>query len=90
MTRPATPAISPFLIVSNVEQTIAFYCEKLGLKTTFQTPDQDPFFAIVLRDGAQIFFKADAKVTPLPEPQTPSVDEMGRLCLRAGSRCSCR
>ena len=63
MTRPTTQAISPFFIVSNVDQTIAFYGDQLGFETRFQQPDRNPFFAIVGRDGAQIFLKS-AKVTP--------------------------
>ncbi len=66
MTRATTTAISPFFIVSNVDRTIAFYCEKLGFETTFQEPDRNPFFAIIRRDGAQLFFKSDGDVTPLP------------------------
>jgi catechol 2,3-dioxygenase-like lactoylglutathione lyase family enzyme len=66
MTRPTTTAISPFFIVSNVERTIAFYRDKLGFETTFQEPDQNPFFAIIVRDGAQLFVKSDGAVTPLP------------------------
>ena len=57
MTRPTTPAISPFFIVSNVNQTIAFYRDKLGFETRFQEPDRNPFFAIVGRDGAQLLVK---------------------------------
>ena len=66
MTRPTTQAISPFFIVSNVDQTIAFYRDKLGFETRFQQPDQSPFFAIVGRDGAQIFVKSDKDTSPLP------------------------
>ena len=66
MTRPATPAISPFFIVSNVDQTIAFYRDQLGFETRFQQPDRNPFFAIVGRDGAQIFVKSDKDTSPLP------------------------
>lgn len=66
MTRPATPSISPFFIVSNVNQTIAFYRDKLGFETTFQQPDQDPFFAVIRRDGAQLLIKSDPSVSPLP------------------------
>jgi catechol 2,3-dioxygenase-like lactoylglutathione lyase family enzyme len=69
MTRAATTAISPFFIVSNVDRTIAFYREKLGFETTFLQPDRNPFFAIIRRDGAQIFLKSDANVTPLPNPK---------------------
>jgi catechol 2,3-dioxygenase-like lactoylglutathione lyase family enzyme len=66
MTRPKTEAISPSFIVSNVDQTIAFYCDKLGFETRFREPERDPFFAIIGRDGAQIFVKSDREVSPLP------------------------
>src|ERR1700688_3891289 len=66
MTRPTTPAISTFFIVSNVDQTIAFYRDKLGFETRFQQPDRNPFFAIIGRDGAQIFVKSEKAVAPLP------------------------
>ena len=60
MTRPTTQAISPFFIVSNVDQSIAFYCGKLGFETRFQEPDRNPFFAIVGRDGNRLICSADA------------------------------
>lgn len=66
MTPSSTPAISPFFIVGNVDQSIAFYCGKLGFETRFQQPDQNPFFVIVGRDGAQLFVKSDKDVLPLP------------------------
>jgi catechol 2,3-dioxygenase-like lactoylglutathione lyase family enzyme len=66
MTRPTTQAISPCFIVSNVDETIAFYRDKLGFETRFREPEQDPFFAIIGRDGAQIFIKSDKNVSPLP------------------------
>jgi catechol 2,3-dioxygenase-like lactoylglutathione lyase family enzyme len=66
MTRARTEAISPFFIVSNVEQTVTFYRDKLGFETTFLQPEQGPFFAILVRDGAQIFVKSDKNVSPLP------------------------
>jgi catechol 2,3-dioxygenase-like lactoylglutathione lyase family enzyme len=66
MTRPITQSISPFFIVSDVDQTIAFYCDKLGFETRFQQPDRSPFFAILGRDGAQLFVKSDEGTSPLP------------------------
>jgi catechol 2,3-dioxygenase-like lactoylglutathione lyase family enzyme len=69
MARPTITAISPFFIVSSVDRTIAFYRDKLGFEVTFQEPDQNPFFAIIRRDGAQIFLKSDDEVTPLPNPR---------------------
>ena len=69
MTRPTTQSISPFFIVSNVDQTIAFYRDKLGFETRFQQPDRTPFFAIIGRDGAQIFVKSHKDLAPLPNPK---------------------
>jgi catechol 2,3-dioxygenase-like lactoylglutathione lyase family enzyme len=66
MTRPEIQAISPCFIVSDVDQTIAFYGDKLGFETRFREPDQGPFFAIIGRDGAQILIKSDKEVSPLP------------------------
>ena len=69
MTRPNLSAISPCFIVSNVDRTIAFYRDKLGFETRFRAPDQDAFFGIIGRDGAQIFIKSDRDVSPLPNHQ---------------------
>jgi catechol 2,3-dioxygenase-like lactoylglutathione lyase family enzyme len=66
MTRPTTQAISPFFIVSNVEQSIAFYRDQLGFEARFRQPEQNPFFAIIGRDGAQIFIKSQKGVPPVP------------------------
>ena len=69
MTRPTTTAISPFFIVSNVDQTIAFYRDKLGFETRFRQGGRNPFFAIIGRDGAQIFVKSEKDTVPLPNPK---------------------
>jgi catechol 2,3-dioxygenase-like lactoylglutathione lyase family enzyme len=69
MTRPITQAISPCFIVSDVDETIAFYRDKLGFETRFREPEDAPFFAIIGRDGAQIFIKSDRDVSPLPNSQ---------------------
>jgi catechol 2,3-dioxygenase-like lactoylglutathione lyase family enzyme len=66
MMRPRTTAISPCFIVSDVDRTIAFYREKLGFEVTFREPAQNPFFAILLRDGAQLFIKSEGGITPVP------------------------
>ena len=44
---------------------IAFYRDRLGFQLEFLGPDDDPFFAIVRRDGAQILMKA-VEAEPLP------------------------
>jgi catechol 2,3-dioxygenase-like lactoylglutathione lyase family enzyme len=68
MTRPELGHISPSFIVSDVPQTIAFYCDKLGFETRFEDPPQNPFFAIVGRDAAQIFLKSEGGISPMPNP----------------------
>jgi catechol 2,3-dioxygenase-like lactoylglutathione lyase family enzyme len=65
MTPPVIASISPSFIVRNVTTAISFYRDKLGFEVAHQQPDQDPFFAIVRRDGAMIFVKA-VGVEPLP------------------------
>jgi catechol 2,3-dioxygenase-like lactoylglutathione lyase family enzyme len=66
--RPMLERMCPFFIVSNIDRTIAFYCGKLGFETWYQAPDREPFFAIVGRDGAQLFVKA-GEAAPLPNPK---------------------
>ncbi len=59
-------AVSACFIVLDVDRTLAFYQNKLGFEKRFQEPDADPFFAIVGRDTAQLFVKADKNVLPQP------------------------
>lgn len=66
MPRPITSAISPCFIVSDVDRTIAFYRDRLGFETTFREPSDNPFFAILLRDGAQLFVKSEGGIAPVP------------------------
>jgi catechol 2,3-dioxygenase-like lactoylglutathione lyase family enzyme len=68
MGRAALERMCPFFIVSGVDQTIAFYRDKLGFETWRQEPDREPFFAIVGRDGAMLFVKA-GEAEPLPNPK---------------------
>ncbi len=69
MARATTDAISPFFIVSDVDRTIRSYSEKLGFEVTMQEPERNPFFAIIRRDGAQIFVKSERNVVPMPNPR---------------------
>jgi catechol 2,3-dioxygenase-like lactoylglutathione lyase family enzyme len=64
--QPATPAISPFFIVADVTRSLAFYREKLGFSVAYKEPEEDAFFAIIYRDGAQIFLKSERDVEPVP------------------------
>jgi catechol 2,3-dioxygenase-like lactoylglutathione lyase family enzyme len=71
MTKQMLERMCPFFIVSGVDQTIAFYRDKLGFETWHQEPEHEPFFAIVGRDGAMLFIKA-GEAEPLPNPKRDS------------------
>jgi catechol 2,3-dioxygenase-like lactoylglutathione lyase family enzyme len=72
MTRPQVSSVSPFFIVKDVPDALAFYRDKLDFEVVFQEPAADPFFAIVRREGAMIMMK-DVGLEPLPN----SVRERG-------------
>ena len=59
-------SISPCFIVSDVKASISFYLEKLGFSLEYADPPDDPFFAIIERDGAMIFMKSEGDVEPVP------------------------
>ncbi len=61
--------IAPFFIVDNLSETLKFYNEKLGFKTDFVFPenDPDPFFGIISRDSIRILLKAITEyIHPIP------------------------
>jgi catechol 2,3-dioxygenase-like lactoylglutathione lyase family enzyme len=64
-TRARLESVCPFFIVKDIERSIAFYVEKLGFEVSFKGPEDDPYFAIVERDGAWFMLKA---ITPEVEP----------------------
>ncbi len=66
MSQAELGAASPSFIVSDVDRTLAFYCCKLGFEERFREPVDKPFFAIVGRDTAQLFVKAERNVLPQP------------------------
>jgi catechol 2,3-dioxygenase-like lactoylglutathione lyase family enzyme len=66
MTRTEIGAASPLFIVGDVGRSIAFYRNGLGFAVTHQQPDSDPFFGIVQRDRAMLFFKSESGIAPLP------------------------
>jgi len=69
MQHAVTEHISPFFIVSNVGQTIAFYRDRLGFETRWKQPEHNPFSAIIGRQGVQIFIKSEGGISPLPNPK---------------------
>ncbi len=61
--------VSPFLIVQDLSLSLTFYVEGLGFELRFVEPPQDPFFAIVGRNAAQLLLKViDDSIAPQPNP----------------------
>ena len=61
--------VAPLFIVRDVVPAVAFYEDRLGFAVTFLGPDDDPYFAMVERDGARVLLKAIAPdVPPTPNP----------------------
>lgn len=68
-TRPRLTSIAPFFIVRDVAPAVAFYRDRLGFGVAFTAPEDEPFFAILDRDGVRIMLKAVLpEVHPLPNP----------------------
>jgi catechol 2,3-dioxygenase-like lactoylglutathione lyase family enzyme len=66
MTKTEITGIAPFFIVKDVPTALRFYCDKLGFDITFQGPSEDDiFFGIVQRGGAEIIMKSIG-VDPVP------------------------
>jgi len=64
---PSMTSASPFFIVRDVAESLDSYRGRLGFEVVYALPESDPFFAIVRRDGAQLFIKAVGDgVGPLP------------------------
>ena len=64
---PMLKTISPFFVVERAVESVDFYCKKLGFVVDTLKPDQNPFFAIVRRDGVVILLKEiSADIPPIP------------------------
>jgi uncharacterized glyoxalase superfamily protein PhnB len=51
--------LTPNLIVSSVEESLAFYCDLLGFRRTMTVPEQSPYvFAAVQSGPVEIFLNA--------------------------------
>ncbi len=60
--------LTPNLMVEDVNRTIAFYKDRLGFEVMFLGPNDDPYFAMLKRDGVHLMLKA---ITPAVQP-TPN------------------
>lgn len=65
MSRPGINGIAPFFISQDVAAALSFYRDRLGFDVLFAEPTDDPFFGIVIREGAMIMLKS-VGVAPLP------------------------
>lgn len=63
--------ISPIYIVDDINDTIAYYTQKLGFKTLHVANDEqnEPFFVMLARDDISIMFK---KIAPGVHPRSIS------------------
>jgi catechol 2,3-dioxygenase-like lactoylglutathione lyase family enzyme len=60
-------SIRPSFIVKDLQDSIAYYRDRLGFQLDFQGPEDGPFWAGVSRDGIGIMLKAVAPdVPPVP------------------------
>lgn len=65
--RAKLTAIAPFFIVRDLLPSIAFYRDQLGFELALVTPEEDPFFALLRRDGVELMIKAILpEIVPLP------------------------
>ena len=56
--------LTPNLVVSNVERSLAFYCNVLGFTRTMNVPNESPFvFAAVQSGPVEIFLNATGPAT---------------------------
>jgi len=61
--------VAPFFIVRDVTPSVAFYTDRLGFEVAFLGPDDDPYFAVLKRDGVWLMLKAiTPEVLPTPNP----------------------
>lgn len=68
--RPHLTEVSPFFIVRELRDSVAFYRDRLGFHVALLIPEEDPFFAIVRRDAVELMLKAvDDGVGPLPNAE---------------------
>jgi len=58
--------MAPYFIVSDVARSLLFYRDLLGFEVIYETDETRTFFAVLRRDGAMLFLKAEAGIDPLP------------------------
>jgi hypothetical protein len=87
MSRLQVRSISPFFMVNDVSRSLEFY-QKLGFTPQFQLPEERPFFAIAMRDGAMSFL--NRALFHLRQMRCAIRRCDGMLLLHSRARCSGR
>jgi catechol 2,3-dioxygenase-like lactoylglutathione lyase family enzyme len=82
MARSRIESMCPFFIVSSVEQSVAFYRDRLGFEIQLRQPEEKPFFGIVGRDGAMLFLKS-GEAAPFPSPKRDPAMRWDAYCYTA-------
>lgn len=61
--------VAPFFVVRDLAAATGYYELHLGFEVRVRVPEDDPFFAIVGRDGVEILLKhVGPDVEPVPNP----------------------
>lgn len=72
--------ITPFFIVSDLQTSVSFYVDKLGFEIWHSGPPENPFWAMLGRDGVSVMLKAIAPGRAADSQlHTPCVGPLGRL-----------
>lgn len=66
LTKAVIGTMAPYFIVSDVERSLAFYRDLLGFEVVYATDETKLFLAVLRRDGAMLFLKAEEGIGPLP------------------------
>jgi catechol 2,3-dioxygenase-like lactoylglutathione lyase family enzyme len=67
-TRAVIGTMAPYFIVADVGRSLAFYRDLLGFEAIHVADPDNPFFAVLRRDGAMLFLKAEQGIAALPNP----------------------
>jgi catechol 2,3-dioxygenase-like lactoylglutathione lyase family enzyme len=61
--------LTPMLSVSDLERTMAFYCDRLGFHCVSRFGDPDPVWCHLVRDGVELMFNRPpaAEMAELPQ-----------------------
>jgi hypothetical protein len=56
--------ISPFFIVTNLQDSVLFYVDKLGFGVQYMGPEEEPYFAMIGRGPVSLMLKSAGQPVP--------------------------